>query len=135
VRNKAIQVRLNEWAEWVRTARHAGGPKLIRSWWAPMVTEPHMGSGASSGRLLHEPINDERAEQTDSLVKDLPPHERLVIWNHYINGGTPEQKANACGVSKTSFYRHLEEAEAVFETILHPPKVYAETYLRRGNAI
>ncbi len=135
MRNKATQVLLNEWAEWVRTAKRAGGPQVIRSWWAPMVTEPHMGSGASSGRLLHEPINDERAELTDGRVKALPPHERLVIWNHYIRGGTPEQKAQACGVPVSTFYRHLEDAELVFETILLPVKLSAETHLRRGNTI
>lgn len=117
MRNKAIQVRLNEWAEWVRTARHAGGPKVIRSWWAPMVTEPHMGSGASSGRLLHEPINDERAEQTDAAVKSLERRPRICIWQHYIRGGTKKQKAKAYGCSEAEFYRDLADAEALLETI------------------
>lgn len=113
MRSKATQVRLNEWAEWVRVSRVVGGPSEIRSWWAPMVTEPHMGSGESSGRRLHEPINEDRAAATDAVIKALPDRPRRCIWQHYIRGGAAVQKAKAYGSSTAEFYRDLADAEAL----------------------
>lgn len=135
MRNKATQVRLNEWAEWVRISRLTGGPKEMRSWWAPMVTEPHMGSGASSGRRLHEPINDERATQTDAAVKALPRRPKICIWQQYIRGGTKKQKAKAYGCSEAEFYRDLGDAEQVFENILLALEKSSKTPLRRETRI
>lgn len=124
-------VRLNEWAEWVRISRRTGGPREMRSWWAPMVTEPHMGSGASSGRRLHEPINDDRAAETDAAVKAMPMRPRICIWQQYIRGGTKKQKAKAYGTEERTFYDHLAAAEQVFENILLELEKSSKTPLRR----
>lgn len=118
MRNKAIIVLLNEWAEWVDRCRITGAPSRIRSWWGPMVTDPHMGAGRGPGRRLHEPVNEARAQRTDVAVKALPRRPRICIWQQYIRGGTKKQKAKAYGTEERTFYDHLELAERQLEIIL-----------------
>lgn len=109
-RNKIAVMRLNEWADWVHSGIRSG-PAMMRSWWGPMVTDPNMGANDGYGRRSKEPVNDVRAGYTDEAVKALEFMPKLYIWQHYIKGGTKEQKAWACGCSAAQFYRNLADAE------------------------
>ncbi len=127
-RNKAAVMRLNEWADWVHSGLRSG-PRGMRSWWGPMVTDPNMGANDGYGRRSKEPVNDVRASYTDEAVKALDYMPKLVIWQHYIKGGTKDQKAAACGYSPATFYRHLADAEQLVANYFEVPEKKMENHL------
>lgn len=127
--------RLKEWAHWVDVCRQIGGPKGMRSWWGPIVTDPHVGAGRRPPGESTDPIDEARADRTDAAVKSLPRRPRRCILEQYLRGGTREQKARAYGCEKTAFYEHLTAAHALVEKIFESEEKSSKTHLRRRTRI
>lgn len=111
-----IQVRLLSWADW-RVRRDNGGLGFPKK--SAFVKQ-------SSGSFW-TPEMDSQCYEIDENVSLLINERKQVILAFYTQTGTHEQKADRCGLSISTFYRRIQDAEDELSKILRT-KVQTSAY-------
>lgn len=110
---KEVDAQCVNWMWWVRGAGVSWpGPKDVRSWWGPLLLDPNMGNPGVPG-VINVRVNVAAAEALHYRIKRLETRLRRALRQHYLKGGTKEQKARACGCSPAAFYNWLHEAHTL----------------------
>lgn len=114
--------RCNRWGTYALWHRNTGmretKPKPMRSWWGPIVLD---GNVEQLGRDARDvcPVDIAEALETGKCVLALPPHLRLAVTAEHTHSGTQEQKAQALGISRTTYWRRCQEAYTLLLGIMN----------------
>lgn len=101
---------------WLERGGSIGGPKRVRSWWGPVITDRLLqGHGIkTTGGQDECPVNIEEARDMDACVSALLGVDEdlhQVVMECWYLGGTVEQQVQACGCALKTYYRRLERAK------------------------
>ena len=103
---EAVTTRLIRWGCWSKT--DAFGVGLPPHSWEGRCHERGGATPDLSPRPLpHYP----EEEQTEAFVVRMPPHLREIVKEHYIEGGTVDDKAKELRVSKRIYFERLTMAK------------------------
>ena len=103
-----VMVRLNQCVDWMRSNAWPG-PKRVRSWWGPMVLDRNVKRTADPDRPAV--VNDSEAEETLRCIMAIEDSDlRSAVIEAYFEGGTVDQKVNALGCCRKTYYNRLERA-------------------------
>lgn len=109
---------------WLEKGGSRPGPKRVRSWWGPMITD-RMVQGHRTPPMTEEdsvcPVDIDEARDMDVCVAalgQLDPDLHMVVLECWYRGGTSEQQAEACRMSIGTYYRRLETAKEVLLGLL-----------------
>lgn len=125
--NTYMDGQLVKWGIYKRWLEKGGtrpGPKRVRSWWGPMITD-RLVQGHRAPPMTEEdaacPVDIDEARDMDVCVAalgQLDDELHMVVLECWYRGGTSEQQAEACRCSIGTYYRRLERAKEVLLGLL-----------------
>lgn len=121
-----IDTQLVKWGiykRWLERGGSIGGPRRIRSWWCPVITDRLVqGHGNKPGPKQDVcPVDIEEARDMDACVSALLGVDEdlhKVVMECWYLGGTVEQQVEACQCALATYYRRLERAKDVLYDLL-----------------
>lgn len=102
-----VESRLHRWSFWVSAS--SSGPRRVISWWGPMILDRNV---AQRGRRPPAHVDPTEAEETELAVRALSGELRDAIVEHWLKGGTMEQKALKLRCTRVTMYARIERANA-----------------------
>jgi DNA-directed RNA polymerase specialized sigma24 family protein len=122
-----VDMRCKNWARWLYTG--GGGPAPVRSWWGPLVLDPHMGDPGGPNEM---PVDDDEAKTMHDAIESLPQRLRTVLAEHYLKqGSTREQKAKRAGCAVRTFYDRVQSAHVMLDRF-YLRQAVAKPHTHRG---
>lgn len=103
--------RCNRYGTYIRWMNHgsvrSAGPKPVRSQWGSIMQGRVEQIG---GPVESCPVDSTEATETGRCILALPKDLRDAIIEEHVVGGTQQQKADALGIDRTTFWRRCQAA-------------------------
>lgn len=114
---REIQRKLENWALWYYGKRETGAS--LSPFPAYNLVNPFSPRASGNGIV----VLPGEGEDTDRLLRKMPPRLVKVLTVYYLWNGTKKWKAKRCKVAPATFYRLLSSAERAFNRLCYPRHV------------
>ena len=122
--NTYVVMRCYRWGVWVRWKDSQNvacpKPKQVISWWGKTIMDGNVEQvGIAKTPDAICPVDTEEAQETHACVFRLPDELKEAMIQEYVIGGTQQQKARACAVDRTTFWRRCERAHVLLLELMN----------------